>query len=48
MINLVQCPLCTKTNYLEAGALAVHILLTHLTQTAVPQLPRGDQTDDRD
>lgn len=46
MINLVSCPLCTHANYLEAGALAVHILLTHVTQPAVPLPPRSGQTDD--
>lgn len=44
MIPLVRCPLCLEVNYLEAGALPLHLQLTHLTPMAVPHDPPAAQT----
>ena len=46
MINLVQCPICLKTNYLEAAALSLHVDLRHLTRMDLWQRGLEDQTAD--
>lgn len=44
MINLVACPCCLRPNYLEAGALSLHVQLVHVTHLALSVSPGSDET----
>lgn len=36
MISTVRCQLCLEVNYIEAGALALHLSLTHQVELDLP------------
>ena len=48
MINLTRCDFCPHPNYLESGALGLHLALMHVTQLADAKKPQRCETREHD